>query len=447
MSEVYLLIDHISGRWDKGLTDGQLVKSVCEIGWPPTGTEVQQAEQAAVLLSAKDRLNSAARPASGATIAFTLLVSGEANVDRNRRNSAISPRWRRMFGRTGKVKPPRGDDSAAGSPGGGGDARPPSWPVNRRWHGDPPSRLSLARLAYPGLVSPAKWFKWAIRVIIVLLLLWLMATCLLSWDIAAGHAIFVRLDALRAQESLFDAKIKALEGEATKRSVSAPVQGARTPDIGMLILKNCDERRLISPPAKIGENAEPFSSVDEIRLCGELARARLDYAVSRQNLAAWLADWKYWLAGLASSLCGHNCLPIRDSSTSLPKELTNEQWGAILLEVLASAVLPLCYGFLGAGAAVVRDLWGKMKESLLSPRDLTLALGQLALGAVIGACVGLFVSPSSSSPQGASGLLGPVVLSASALSFIAGFGVEGVFVALESLIKRVFNMPQATKPT
>jgi hypothetical protein len=37
-----------------------------------------------------------------------------------------------------------------------------------------------------------------------------------------------------------------------------------------------------------------------------------------------------------------------------------------------------------------------MRDSLLSPRDLTLALGQLALGAVIGACIGLFVTPSSS---------------------------------------------------
>jgi hypothetical protein len=28
------------------------------------------------------------------------------------------------------------------------------------------------------------------------------------------------------------------------------------------------------------------------------------------------------------------------------------------------------------------------------------------------------------------------------LSFIAGFGVDGVFIALESLIKRVFNVPE-----
>jgi hypothetical protein len=114
-----------------------------------------------------------------------------------------------------------------------------------------------------------------------------------------------------------------------------------------------------------------------------------------------------------------------------------------LVEVLGTAVLPFCYGILGAGAAVVRNIWGKMRDSLLAPRDLTLSLGQLALGAVIGACIGLFVTGSGTSPQGTVGLAGPVTLSSSAMSFIAGFGVESVFVALESLIKRVFNTSNA----
>jgi len=67
-------------------------------------------------------------------------------------------------------------------------------------------------------------------------------------------------------------------------------------------------------------------------------------------------------------------------TVALPaNEINEQQWAAVLVEVLATAVLPLFYGFLGAGAAVVRNIWGKMKDSLLSPRDLTLSLGQLAL--------------------------------------------------------------------
>jgi hypothetical protein len=102
--------------------------------------------------------------------------------------------------------------------------------------------------------------------------------------------------------------------------------------------------------------------------------------------------------------------------------------------VLATSVLPLCYGLLGAGVAVVRNIWSKMRDRLLSPRDLILSLGQMAQGAVVGACIGMFVTPS--------GVVSLVTLTPSALSFIAGFGVEGVFVMLESLIKRVFNIPE-----
>lgn len=104
----------------------------------------------------------------------------------------------------------------------------------------------------------------------------------------------------------------------------------------------------------------------------------------------------------------------------------NEQWASSLLGGLSGIVLPIFYGLLGAGAAVVRLLSAKMKEWLLAPRDLLLSLIQLALGAVIGA----------------------VHLTPSALRFIAGFFVEGVFVALEGLMRRVFNIADPTaKPT
>jgi hypothetical protein len=125
-----------------------------------------------------------------------------------------------------------------------------------------------------------------------------------------------------------------------------------------------------------------------------------------------------------------------------------EQLARVVTLVVGTAVLPLFYGILGAGAAVVRGLWAKMRESLLSPRDYTLALLQLALGATIGACIALFVNPSGQTPGSEIGFLGTWALSTSALSFIAGFGVEGVFVALESLVRRVFNISDpARRPT
>jgi hypothetical protein len=52
-----------------------------------------------------------------------------------------------------------------------------------------------------------------------------------------------------------------------------------------------------------------------------------------------------------------------------------------------------------------------MRDSLLSPRDPILAWGQIAQGAVVGACIGLFITPSGAGPL--------VPLTPSALSFIA----------------------------
>jgi hypothetical protein len=51
------------------------------------------------------------------------------------------------------------------------------------------------------------------------------------------------------------------------------------------------------------------------------------------------------------------------------------------------------------------------------------------------------VTPSTGTvTQDAILLAAPSALSASALSFVAGFGVESVFMALESTIKRLFNI-------
>ena len=163
------------------------------------------------------------------------------------------------------------------------------------------------------------------------------------------------------------------------------------------------------------------------------------------NLRDWLVPWQACYSRLAAPF---GRLPDSGAAlaTSSPADRESrmqrvmEEQARVVTLVVGTAVLPLCYGVLGAGAAVVRGLWAKMRESLLSPRDFTLALLQLALGATIGACIALFVNPSGQTPGSEIGLLGNWALSTSALSFIAGFGVEGVFVALESLVRRVFNI-------
>jgi hypothetical protein len=225
----------------------------------------------------------------------------------------------------------------------------------------------------------------------VLLFLSLVLTCLLSWDIAAGQAIMTRLDAT-------DSSIAAIE----KRT---PAVGART--------------------------------IADVNDLDALKAARSN---SRHDLADWLALWG-WLKALSHKLCDPaGCLT--EAAVKLqPNEINEQQWAAVLLQVLATAVLPIFYGLLGAGAAVVRSLWNKTRDSLLGRRDVLLSVGQMAQGAVIGACIGLFVTPSGTS-QGVAAFTGAASLTPSALSFIAGFGVDSVFIALESLIKRVFNISE-----
>jgi hypothetical protein len=244
--------------------------------------------------------------------------------------------------------------------------------------------MSLARLAYPGLARRAAHFRRDIKIIISLLFLWLIFTCLLSWNIAAGQAILARLDAVET------ARITFLKSIADKSLDPAVV-------------------RCSSEAPKAPENL----TASQRRLYDDFIDSCRDYEPNRNALADWLAfPWRL----------------------VHPVNQIHEQWATILVQVLATSVLPLCYGLLGAGVAVVRNIWSKMRDSLLSPRDFTLSLGQMAQGAVVGACIGLFITPS--------GVVSPVTLTPSALSFIAGFGVEGVFVMLESLIKRVFNIPE-----
>jgi hypothetical protein len=97
LAEVHLLMDFISGREDKSL-DGlkgvpianktgklkpakssqHVVEQICRITYPPHGSVDKRAEQAALMLAVKDRLNFLASPARGMTVSFTAMFAGVA---------------------------------------------------------------------------------------------------------------------------------------------------------------------------------------------------------------------------------------------------------------------------------------------------------------------------------------------------------------------------------
>jgi hypothetical protein len=424
LAEVYLLLDFLSGRSDKNLSTAfngadmppvmsvggavaaaagsppqnstslasthAWIGAICQIKWPPAdqGGKPPTAAQATTLLLAKDHLNSAAQPANGLSIAFSLMVAGDDDGARVKARKGVAV-----------------SDALS------------------------PSRVSLAQQAYPNLMATASSFRHWMNVINLFLFVWLFVTCLLSWNVTIGHALVLRLDAIEAASV---AIYKQIPDAETARAKATPAS-----EEGKPVKSFCPRA---TEPRDLGQ--QEFTDSTHRRICYELADNRFKYKVARENLAEWVSmPWRIFKY-IPHQICGGRCLD--DNETVKSASATNDQWAASLLEVLATAVLPLCYGFLGAGAAVVRGIWGKMRYSLLTPRDLRLASSQLALGAVIGACIGLFITPSAGSAQeGAALFNGPVALSASALSFIAGFGVEGVFQTMEALIRRIFDIKEA----
>ena len=290
------------------------------------------------------------------------------------------------------------------------------------------------------MIGRARRFYTGTLWVIILLFVWLILTCVLSWHVAAGRAIVTRLDTVEKDRLTIDGKIEKAEVGPAQPQADAGGGSASTPQAAGAagpVHRYC-ERSLLLPPKKSADgrrDIRQFESATQRQLCDQLSENRMLYRISCSQASDWLAVWRFF--GIESDQ--ESCKGDAPVSFSSAGWISEHQRASVLVEILATAVLPIFYGFLGAGAAAVRDLWSKMRDFLLLPRDMTLSLGRLALGAVIGACIGIFVSPSAG--QTGPALTTAVTLTPSALSFIAGFGVEGIFVALETFIKRVFNLP------
>ena len=115
------------------------------------------------------------------------------------------------------------------------------------------------------------------------------------------------------------------------------------------------------------------------------------------------------------------------------------------MAILGNYIMPVLYGLLGSIAFILRRHGDRLTSQLLSPRDLPGNHIRLLLGVVIGGCIGLVFSESSASQS--TGILGAVAtLSTAALAFLAGFGVDAAFKALEALITHIFHIDGPGKP-
>ena len=421
--EVQLLIDFLSGNPrhrlpDRASTDAaglpkDWIEQVCEMTWPASGSAHCKADQEALLVKVKDYLNALAAPANGFSVAFTLLVTQEDDP--------------------ASGGPPRPQPSATA-----GNTEP-------RQSGMTESRKSLARKAYPDLAYKSRSFRGGIRLISFMLTGWLAITCLFSWYLALGNSALGQL--ATAQVAMTEAQARTISTQGAQATAQVTAPATSPSDSAAVAPQNTRVVQLSSPAI----SARPLATLalSGMAYCDQAMPAAADVAVAppvygfaaQSEVCANFSAAKANLAAARSNVMGwlwHRPTGDQDDERKV-------LYATAMINMLGSAVLPICYGILGAAAAVLRLLSKRMRLSLLTPRDLTLSLQQLALGAVIGACIGLFVADPAVPGRDGATLLGPVQLSGSALSFIAGFGVDAVFSALEAMIARLFNTsPAAT---
>ena len=202
--------------------------------------------------------------------------------------------------------------------------------------------------------------------------------------------------------------------------------------------------RALSGRVPAGDNVEPFCALrgaaglvryrttEEYQLCTRATALAAEDAVVRQRLREWFQVFARIAYVEPAPEEGYR------EATEFQQRVMEER-AVIFAAVIQTTMLPLMYGVLGAGVALVRRLRERMAASLLSPQDATLALIQLALGGTMGICIGFFVNPPDATPAASHGLPGGWTLSSTALSFLAGFGLEAVFRSLEGFVHRMFN--------
>jgi hypothetical protein len=361
----------------------------------------------ALLLIARDALNRLIPPASGLTVAYTAMVVG-----------------------------------------------------NRRGKGSE-SRATLAQQAYPGLARVAAAHRWAQRLLLVVAVLVTIAAVWESAKVALGKSLLQSLETLRAQQT-------TIAGEKTRLETTLDrlPDGGLTPDTivdnGHLVLAAfalCDREKALTYYLKDGivprngdENRTPLqlSSSPLVRdVCGRDAVLAVNIGIAHQDLIQYRTYWPAMvgsLFNLAGNIAGIPCRLL--GCPPMPRRLLREGPDvefvvAPTLLVWGNYILPVIFGFLGAAIFVILDFFGKIRDSRLHPRDNFLSSIRLVLGLVTGSAVGLFFSaygppPSPQATGTTTDLISSLTLSASGVAFLAGFGVEGVFRMLESLVGRVF---------
>ncbi len=384
-----------------------------------------RADNSSFLLLVRDALNAMVNPACGLTVAYTAMVVG------NRRGEAVR------------------------------------------------SRAVLAERAYAGLGFAARMHRWGQRVLLGIALLITVVAVSDSAKVALGKSLLHNLLDLRAKQAdILRETVKLEEALAQPNAPALPFfqlvsNDASAAGAMRLTIRLCDRPGLLFSALTTTGSANQFlkvaaagnsvfESAAQQDVCDRDKQLADSFYLAHKAINAYVEDWPAvagsgfnllatavrMVGSVGQGVCGLfglSCVGHANPIAALiqddkDKHADSELLIAPVLVVLGNYVLPVIFAVLGAAAFVILDYYSKLRDSLLGPRDHVLSWIRLVLGSVIGACIGLFFS--SYGPQ-APGLqadvIGALTLTASGVAFLAGFGVEGVFAMLGTLVKRVFG--------
>jgi hypothetical protein len=454
----------------------QAVTRISLIRFPPDPSPKIRAEDAALLLLAKDCLNELTRPARGRSIAYsTMFAAGQG-----------------LFGRIGSSI--SNLTLFAARQGHFGESTKTFISNLRKERPEPPtsSRVDLAERANPELIPHVRRFKKVFGTLIFVVFVWLTLTALTYWDIALGGSMLQRIDQLK-QESLTILRANpALEGCINQKGNRfVPPDAARV---------SCLQLQTIA--AELTKASEDLSRYSQCRGVKKILFIRCwagsnfvgrnlgtDGRSTQQNTAdvhvaaaagAPVADHganqkiatgeqrssseparrpssgqqteseSNPSASAPAPSGDGNKPPNAEERANLQNPNANQQASLIdgqaigsVISVFSTLVLPMMFGLLGTLVATIRSIHDKMRDNLLSPRDLILTLTGLPIGAIAGRVVGLFINPSGSAPGSSPGLTGGLSLSAGGLAFLAGYAADAFFSFLDAIRSQVFA---ATNP-
>jgi hypothetical protein len=362
----------------------EVIRRICALRYPPEEnlSLPERADNSALLLCVKDKLNSIAHPANGLTIAYTYMFLEE----------------------TAQLK---GDESTEHQP----------TFIDKKG-----TRATVAKAAYPGLIPSAKRFRCFHRSVARVGATITTLSAILLWLVVYGVQLTSRFEEDQKSATDVTGQIYAL----VDKENAAIATERQSHD---------------SVPTRCKNKIDAQSN--QVRLlCNQWSYYQARYEKSIKDVATFANKWPSgWLTIPFPTSPTLEKNKVGDSIATQE----DVQSITLVLSAYASYVLPVLFGLVGTIASFLRDISNRITGSILSPRDETLAIMRIILGAIAGLAVGLFFTPASVAAQISSGA-GVLTLSASGIAFLAGYGADGFFRMIDAMITRVFSLdPKPTQ--